>query len=159
MEIVDYSECYAESVKDLLVELQAHIAGLDREKYNILTDDFREKYFEKTMCEVKQHDGKIFLAKEREKIVGLIVGVINNASEDSYCFCAPKRGRITELIVSECARHSGIGGALLERMEEYFKGIGCKGVIIDVFAYNEQALGFYDSKGYFSRTVEVMKHI
>ncbi len=159
MEIVDYSECYAESVKDLLVELQAYIASLDREKYNILTDDFREKYFKKTMGEVRRHEGKILLAKEQEQIVGLIVGVINNASEASYCFCAPKRGRVTELVVSEQYRQGGIGKALLGKMEEYFKTVGCESVLIDVFAYNTYAQNFYDGNGYFSRSIEMMKQI
>lgn len=159
MEIIRYSECYAEDVKDLLVELQAYIADLDREKYNIVTDAFRESYFEKTMLEVRSHAGAVFLAKEQERIVGLVVGIINNEAEISDCFCAPKRGRITELVVSKHARHSGIGQALLERMEQYFRENGCKGILIDVFAYNEQAIGFYDSKGYFPRSFELMKHL
>ncbi len=159
MEIINYSEIYDESVKALLVELQQYIADADKEKFNILTDDFKEKYFEKTMCEVKQHDGKILLAKEKGKIIGLIVGIINNDAEETYCFRAPKRGRITELVVSEQCRRGGVGKALLERMEQYFEAVGCKGVLLDVFAYNTYAKNFYDGNGYFSRSIEMMKQI
>ena len=60
MEIIDYSSKYDNDIKDLLVELQEHIVKIDEEKYNILTDDYREKYFEKTMSEVNKFEGKIF---------------------------------------------------------------------------------------------------
>ena len=98
MEIIDYSSKYDNDIKDLLVELQEHIVKIDKEKYNILTDDYREKYFEKTMSEVDKFEGKIFLAIEGEKAIGLIVGLINNEEENTYDFSAPKRGRVTELI-------------------------------------------------------------
>ena len=55
MEIIDYSSKYDEDIKNLLVELQEHIVEIDREKYNILTLDYREKYFEKTINEVNKY--------------------------------------------------------------------------------------------------------
>lgn len=44
-------------------------------------------------------------------------------------------------------------------MERYFKSIGCQGILIDVFAYNENAQQFYYKNGYFNRNIEVMKKI
>lgn len=159
MEIIDYSKEYDEGIKDLLVELQEHIVEVDREKYNILTPEYREKYFEKTMDEVNKYEGKIFLAKEDTSIVGLIIGLINNEDETSYDFTAPKRGRVIELVVSKKVRSNGIGKQLLDKMESYFKSVGCHGVLIDVFAYNEGAQNFYYKNGYFNRNIEVMKKI
>lgn len=159
MEIIDYSSKYDEAIKDLLVELQEYIAEIDREKYNILTDAYRENYFLKTMSEVKQYEGKLFLAVEEENVVGLIVGLINNEEESTYDFKAPKRGRVTELVVSKKCRSNGIGKQLLDTMESYFKDVGCQGVLIDVFAYNESAQQFYYKKGYFNRNIELMKKI
>ena len=43
--IVEYNNQYAEDVKDLLVELQEFIVSIDKEKYNILTAEYREEYF------------------------------------------------------------------------------------------------------------------
>lgn len=159
MEIIDYSSKYDNDIKDLLVELQEHIVKIDKEKYNILTDDYREKYFEKTMSEVDKFEGKIFLAIEGEKAIGLIVGLINNEEENTYDFSAPKRGRVTELIVSKKSRSKGVGKQLLNEMENYFKKVGCLGILIDVFAYNTDAQKFYYKNGYFNRNIEVMKKI
>ncbi len=159
MEIIDYSSIYDESIKDLLVELQEYIAGIDREGYNILTNEFREKYFEKTMHDVNKYEGKIFLAKENDEIVGVIIGLINNEEEKLYDFSAPKRGRVIELIVSKNCRSNGIGKQLLNQMESYFKDVGCQGILIDVFAYNENAQSFYYKNGYFNRNIEVIKKI
>lgn len=159
LEIINYSDKYNESIKDLLTELQEYIADMDKEKYNILTDEYREKYFEKTVNEVNKCDGKIFLAVESENVIGLIVGVINNEDESTYDFKAPKRGRVTELVVSKKCRSRGVGKQLLNVIENYFKEEGCKGVLIDVFAYNENAQKFYYKNGYFNRSIEVMKKI
>lgn len=159
MEIIDYSSKYDNDIKDLLVELQEHIVKIDEEKYNILTDDYREKYFEKTMSEVNKFEGKIFLTIEDEQAIGLIVGLINNEEENTYDFSAPKRGRVTELIVSKKSRSKGVGKQLLNEMENYFKKVGCLGILIDVFAYNTDAQKFYYKNGYFNRNIEVMKKI
>ena len=53
--IVEYSRGYDEDIKDLFLELQTHIAKLDKEKYNIVTSEYREKYFEKTMQEIEKN--------------------------------------------------------------------------------------------------------
>lgn len=159
MKIIEYSSEHTQAVKNLLTELQNHISQLDSEKYNILTDQFGDKYFEKTIEEVKERKGKILLSQEDDKITGLIIGIINNEAEDSFCFRAPKRGRITELIVSEKFRSQGTGKLLLEKMEEFFKEAGCNDVLLEVFGSNKAAQEFYCSNGYSERTVEMMKKI
>lgn len=159
MRIISYDDKYAEDVKDLLTQLQEYIASLDREKYNIVTDEYREKYFQKTMDEVNKYEGIIYLAVENDKAIGLIAGLINNEDEITYDFKAPKRGRVTELVVDSKYRGSGVGKALLEKMEEHFKDVGCYGVLIDVFGYNEKAQKFYFQNGYFTRNIEIMKKI
>ena len=58
IEIIEYDSSYEEQVKDLFIELQEYIEKIDREKYNIVTDDFREKYFERTLEQIKKYDGK-----------------------------------------------------------------------------------------------------
>ena len=64
--IIEYESKYEKEVKDLLVELQEHIVSIDKEKYNIISPEYREAYYSKTMDEVNKYQGKLLLAKEKE---------------------------------------------------------------------------------------------
>lgn len=141
------------------MELQEYIESIDKEEFNIVGDNFREKYFLKTMKEVQKYEGKIFLALENTEVVGAIVGVINNDSVNGYDFKAPRRGRIVDLVVSSNYQGLGIGSKLLEKMEDYFKSVQCSGILLDVFAYNERAYSLYVKHGYFDRNIQMMKNI
>ena len=155
--VLEYDLKYDEDIKDLLVQLQQHLADIDKEKFNIVGDGYREKYFEKTLEEVKKCNGKILLYKDNEKIVGLIVGLINNDETERYDFKAPKRGRITELIVDKEYRGRQIGKKLLDEMTNYLKSIGCEKILIAVFGYNESAIKFYEKNGYHIRMIDMIE--
>ena len=158
MNIIEYSAKYEEDVKDLLVDLQEYIASIDREGYNIITDRFREESFKNNMKEIEEGNGIIFLACLENKIVGMIMGVIIEP-EENYDFKAPKGGGITELIVSKKCRTKGIGQALLDKMENYFRSIGCERILIELFEYNDIGKNFYNKNEYFDRCRIIMKKI
>ena len=40
--IIEYNTKYDEQVKDLLVELQQYLSDIDKERYNIVGDDYRK---------------------------------------------------------------------------------------------------------------------
>ena len=124
-----------------------------------MREDYREKYFKKTMEEVQKCDGKILLYCENEKIVGLIVGLINNEETFDYDFKAPKRGRITELVVLKNCQGKGYGKKLLNSMEKYLINNGCKDILIGVFGYNEKAIKFYEKNGYHTRLLDMTKNL
>ena len=155
--IIEYDSKYDEQIKDLLVQLQQYLADMDKEGYNIVGDVYRDKYFEKTLEEVKKCNGKILLYKDDEKIVGLIVGIINNDETIRYDFKAPKRGRITELVVGKEYRGKGIGKELLLKMKEYLKSNGCEKIMIAVFGYNESAIRFYKENGFHIRMLDMIE--
>ena len=155
--VIGYSSNYDEEIKDLLVELQQYLSDIDKEGYNIVGDNYREEYFEKTMEEVKKCNGKILLFKENEKIVGLVVGIVNNEEVTRIDFKAPKRGRITELVVAKEYRDKHIGKKLLDSMKDYLKSIGCEKIMIAVFGYNENAIKFYEKNGYHMRMVDMIE--
>ena len=155
--IIEYNEKYKEEVKNLLVELQEYIVSIDKEKYNIITKEYRDIYFNKTMEDINKYEGKMYLYKDNNKIIGLIVGLINNLEESTYDFKCPKRGRITELVVSKHYRKSGVGSILLHSMEDYLKSVGCKDILLGVFAYNENAIKFYEKNGYHIRMLDMTK--
>lgn len=157
--IIEYNEIYNENIKDLLVELQEHIVDIDEEEYNILTNEYREEYFKKTMEEIKKYEGKMFLYKENNEILGLVVGLINNEETKEYDFQAPKRGRVSELVVTKKIRSKGIGKQLLDKITQYFKENNCKDILIAVFAYNENAIRFYEKNNYHARLIEMTRKI
>lgn len=157
--IIEYDSKYDKDIINLFIELQEHIADLDREGYNILTANYGHLYLKKTLEEVKKYNGKLLLYKIDQDILGLVVGLINNDAEDSYDFKAPRRGRITELIVSEKKRSQGIGKKLLKAMEGYLISQECSDVLLGVFAYNDRALKFYGENGYHVRMLEMTKKI
>ena len=100
---------------------------------------------------------KRLLYKENEKIVGLIVGLINNDETEQYDFKAPKRGRITELVVDKEYRGKQIGKQLLNEMKKYLKSIGCEKILIAVFGYNESAIKLYKENGFHIRMIDMIE--
>ena len=88
------------------------------------------------------------------------MGIVIKFDEYDYLdYKCPKEGEIIELIVSSKVRSNGIGQALMNKMEEYFKSVGCKYIIVDVFAYNKNGIKFYDTQGYHPRMYTKIKKI
>lgn len=160
MEIIEYESKYLEDVKDLLVELEEYILTIDKDKLDQIHPDYREKMAKLDLEDVDNYNGKCFLAIENDKAIGLIMGTIPTYDEYDYLdYKCPKRGEVTELIISSKVRSKGIGSMLMNKMEEYFKSVGCEYIIIDVFAYNEKAIKFYEKQGYHTRMLVDIKKI
>ena len=152
MEIIEYEDKYLEDVKDLLTELEEYLVSIDKDNLDQVHPEYHEKMAQFDLEEVNKYEGKCYLAIENDKVLGLIMGNIPPYDEYDYLdYKCPRRGEITELIVSKSTRSKGIGQALMEKLEEYFKSVGCEYVLVDVFAYNENAIKFYDKKGYHPR--------
>ena len=146
--------------KYLLVELEKYILSIDKDNLDQLHPEYREKMAILDLEEVKNNNGKCYIAVENDKAVGLIMGCIFPYDEYDYLdYKCPKRGEITELVVSKNVRSKGIGNMLMNKMEEYFKSLGCEYILVDVFAYNDNAIKFYDKSGYHSRMYTNIKKI
>ena len=160
MKIIEYEEKYLEDVKDLLVELEEYIISIDKDNLDQLHQDYREKMAILDLEEVNENNGKCYLAIEDDKAIGLIMGIIPPYEEFDYLdYKCPKRGEITELIVTKKVRSNGVGKALMNKMEEYFKNLGCEYIHVDVFAYNESGINFYKKDGYHTRMENMIKKV
>lgn len=160
MKIIEYEDKYLEDVKDLLVELEKYILSIDKDNLDQLHPEYREKMAILDLEKVKNNNGKCYIAVENDKAVGLIMGCVFSYDEYDYLdYKCPKRGEITELVVSKNVRSKGIGNMLMNKMEEYFKSLGCEYILVDVFAYNDNAIKFYDKNGYHSRMYTNIKKI
>ena len=152
MEIIEYKEEYLEDVRDLLTELEEYIVSIDEDHLDIVHPEYHEKMALVDLEDVKKNKGKCYLAVEKGKAIGLIMGTMPEFDEYDYLdYKCPKRGIITELIVTSKVRSKGVGKALMDKMEQYFKDSGCEYVLVDVFAYNKIGINFYDKMGYHPR--------
>ena len=160
MKIIEYQEKYLENVKNLLVELEEYIIKIDKDNLDRLHPDYREKLAIIDLEELKNNEGKCYLAIENQKVIGLIMGyVIKYGKYDYLDYKCPRSGEISELIVSKNARSTGIGKQLMQKIEIYFKQINCEYILVDLFAYNENAIEFYNKQGYHPRMLRNIKKI
>ena len=160
MKIIEYEDKYLEDVKDLLVELEGYIVSIDRDNLDQVHPEYREKMAILDLEEVKNNNGKCYVAIENDKAIGLIMGYVRIYDEYDYLdYKCPKSGKVSELVIAKDARGKGIGQKLMNKMEEYFKSIGCEYVFIDVLAYNENAINFYKKNGYHGRMITDIKKI
>ena len=159
MEIIEYKEEYSEDVNDLLVELEEHVISIDQDNLDRMHEDYRQKM---ALFDFKQieNNGKCFIAIENGKAIGLIMGTIREYEEYDYLdYVCPKQGIIIEFVVSKNIRGNGVGQLLINKMEEYFKEVGCEYILVDIFAYNDNALKFYHKQGYHPRMITSIKKI
>lgn len=160
MIIKEYEDKYLENVKDLLVELEEYIVSIDEDHLDQVGKDYREKMALIDLQEIKENNGKCYLAIDNNKVVGLIMGIIIPYKEEDYLdYKCPKSGNITELIISKEYRKHGLGNLLIEKLEQYFKSIGCEYIHVDAFAYNKNAIKFYNQKGYHNRMHNMIKKV
>jgi ribosomal protein S18 acetylase RimI-like enzyme len=160
MKIIEYEEKYLEEVRDLLVELEEYILTVDEDELDQLHPEYREKMAIIDLKDVNENNGKCYLAIEDNKVLGLIMGTIPPFDEYDYLdYKCPKRGIITELVVTSKVRSNGIGQKLMHQMEEYFKSQDCEYSLVDVFAYNKNGIKFYDKQGYHPRMYTDIKKL
>ena len=85
--------------------------------------------------------------------------VVKYDEEDYLDYKCPRKGRITELIVTNNTRSKGVGKELIKTMENYLKSIGCLYISIEVFAYNKNAIDFYTKGDYHYRCIDMIKKV
>ena len=160
MKIIEYENKYLEDVRNVLTELEEYMVSIDKDELDQVHPEYHEKMALVDLEEVKNNNGMCYLAVDNDRAIGLIMGTIPPYDEYDYLdYKCPKRGIITELIVTSKIRSKGVGQALMEKMEEYFISNDCEYVLIDVFAYNENAIKFYDKKGYHPRMYTDIKKL
>ena len=91
-------------------------------------------------------DRPIFIAEEMGQVVG-------------YGFCVLEKTRsnpvltdqftcyIDDLCVDEARRGQGVGKAIYRRIEAFARELGCDSITLNVWAFNEGAMKFYESLG------------
>lgn len=160
MEIIEYNSKFDNQIKDLLVELQNYLIDIDDWHTQVMSQEYREKYFQLDMEKVKKQNGKVYLAVTNDSVLGLVIGVVDEKdSIDELTNDCAKTGSILELIVNSNERGNGIGKLLLNQIESYFKSVDCVRINIEVFGPNQSALNFYKKNDYVVRDIIVSKRL
>ena len=84
MKIIEYEDKYLEDVKNLLVELEEYIVSIDKDNLDQIHPEYRDKMAILDLEEVKNNNGKCYLAVENNKAIGLIMGCIFPYEEFDY---------------------------------------------------------------------------
>ena len=158
--ISEYEDKYIKELKRLFVELQEDLISIDRHRTLTMNRAYCEKYYKYVLQTIKDNNGIIYLAKKSGDVVGAIVGYIETIDEeDKLLNRCPKKGRVSELIVTERVRGYGIGKKLIEKIELYFKENGCEFSRLTVLENNQIAKRLYGDLGYRPIELEMSKNL
>jgi len=160
MKIVEFNGKHIDEIKELFVQLQEYLIEIDDENVLILSENYKDDYFQYVLKNINETDGIMYLAIEEDKVLGLITGVVEQPDEeDKIVNNCPVRGYVSEFVVDKNSRHKGVGKQLMDEIERWFETKGCDFIRIDVLAQNSSALEFYKNSGYTPINIEVSKRI
>ena len=155
----EYREHDRKELAHCIGQLQDYVASLDPlhrirrlKVFDVAT------YITRLFEQVEKHDGVVFIAKDRGKMVGCIVGVVHqdNPEIDIERYQSIN-AKILELIVLPEYRGQRVGNKLMQRMEKYFASKNCDVITVECFAPNKDAYRFYEKLGYTDRLFTLIK--
>ena len=160
MRVREYTNNDLEFIQNALVKLNDYIAKTDPSKRIYTAENFRIAYTENVLNLVDKQHGILYICETENVPVGFIAGVIEEFSSlDMLSYNGTVEGRIIEFFLEEDYRGSGAAQALIQKLEDYFKQLGCDFIRVIVFNYNEVAKKFYTKCGYKTRIIEMCKSI
>ncbi len=158
--IREYHPNDAAALKELLARLQDHLAKIDFLEQFIPYKDFKQDDYLKMQLEsVEKKHGKIYLAEEEGALIAVLVGWIVDERLDFVEYYPNKIGYISDLYVVEEFRGQGIGEALVEKIEAYFKEQHCDQIALSYLIANEPAHRFYEGLGYRDYSARMVKRM
>lgn len=155
---------YRESDRDGFIHciglLQDFVASLDPlHRIRRLKDFDANAYVEQSFDQLKKHDGAIFIAEEKGRIIGCIIGVIHLDEPEDIEGYPSIDGKILDLIVLPEYRGQHVGNELMRMMEEYLASKNCDVIKVECSAPNRDARKFYEKLGYSERILTLIKSI
>ena len=144
-------------------DLQKYFSEIDqtRESQPYKNIDDAHYYMQKMIDDAKNMDGKIFVAEEKDQIIGFIQGVIiehRKGEDDFYDLIhnPSKEGWAGLLFVKPEYRGSGTGQQLLNEMKNYFISKNCTSIRLLVLSDNKHAIAVYEKNGFMRHDLEMI---
>ena len=130
-------------IDEMQFELQKYFSKIDQthesQPYKDINDAHR--YMQKMIDDAKNMDGKIFVAEEKDQIIG---------------FIPSKEGWAGLLFVKPEYRGSGTGQQLLNEMKNYFISKNCTSIRLLVLSDNKHAIAVYEKNGFMRHDLEMI---
>ena len=163
--IREYKDDDRQAIDRLQYKLQEYFSEIDETKESKTYENFEKAhlYLEQMIKDVKNMNGKIYVAEKDGKIVGFVQGVIieHKFGEDPIFDLSHeprKEGWIGLLFVEPAYRCSGFGKDLMDKIEEYFVSQNCDCVRLLVLN-NNNAVDFYKGREFISHNLEMVKKL
>ena len=153
-------------IDEMQFELQKYFSEIDQSReslpYQSINDAHR--YMQKMINDVKNMNGKIFVAEKNDVIIGFIQGVIiehKKGDDENYDLShnPSKEGWIGLLYVDPSYRKLGVGQEMLDKMKDYFVTQECTSIRLLVLSDNTNAVDFYKKSGFIPHDLEMVKQI
>jgi ribosomal protein S18 acetylase RimI-like enzyme len=96
-------------------------------------------------------DEQVALFVAENKADGQLVGLVQvavNATPDIPILVPRRLGRMSDLVVKQKWRRTGIGQALAEHAQQWVLAQGATEVQLGVWEFNQEAIAFYEKLGY-----------
>ena len=106
-----------------------------------------------TLGDPNQH---LIVAEIDDRIAGFVRVTLRDRRPP---FVPTRFGIVEEIVVATERRGEGIGGRLMAEAEAWARNNGVGEVWLDVWEFNENAIGFYVSLGYETITLRMRKNI
>ena len=149
----------AESDADGVVSLLCYIADFHHQgRPDIFRSGFSKYNTEEYLDLLKREDVYIFVADGDGEVLGYAIAFYNDFSGDRAKFPSNYLD-LDDLCVSDRCRQGGIGKALMNRVEEQAKALGCDKIELNVWNFKGNALKFYEKCGYDSVYTKMEKKI
>lgn len=155
---INFNEKYKKETEDMLTDFHKYLIDIDTWRVFKLEKDYGKKRLKALMKSMKENKGKgkFLLVRTGKEIVGYAVGYVlqDKESIETYPW---KRGYVDELYIKDQYRGSGIGRALLGRMEEHFRSKKCDTIGFNAMIANTKAIKFYLKQGFEKRSLFLSK--
>ena len=139
-------------------ELQEYFSEIDRTRDSLpykSIEDARQ-YMQKMIDDANNMDGKIFVAEEKDQIIGFVQGVIiEHRKGDDLTHNPSKEGWVGLLFVKSEYRGSGTGKQLLDEIKNYFISKNCTSIRLLVLSDNKHAVAVYEKNGFMRHDLEM----
>jgi ribosomal protein S18 acetylase RimI-like enzyme len=139
------------------LNLEIHRIHLERES-DVFKPLSREAIREHMRGFLSGKDAVTIVAEKNGRLVGFAQARTEESRENIFQK-ALRRGVINAIGVSAAEKRSRIGTGLLEAAENWIRERGFHEVLLNVWEFNESAIRFYESRGYFTSSRKMGKKL